>query len=117
MFVSHQLHVLFLTMLNVEIVPIPSFRSIAIKILIWFSRREKENHNHQIAATPTVSSAVSMPMKLFSLADSGLTFVFPAALLAPPEVLELPVAEAVPAVLEVMLPLGMPEGKPGDTPA
>lgn len=59
-------------------------------------------------------------MNLFSLADKGLTCVFLAALLAPPELaeaLEPLVAEAVLAVLDVMLPLGMPEGKPGDTPA
>jgi hypothetical protein len=69
-----------------------------------------ECHNHQIAATPTVSNAMSMPMKLFSLASSGLMFVFPAAL----ELAELPVAEAV---LEVILPLGMPGGRPEETPA
>jgi hypothetical protein len=99
----------------VETVPVRSFRIITIKALIWFARGKKrmERHNRQMAATPTVSSAMSMPMKLFSLADSGLIFVFPAALeLA--EVLELPVAEAV---LEVILPLGMPEGRPGETPA
>jgi hypothetical protein len=65
------------------------------------------HHNHQIAATPTVKSAMSMPMKLLSLVEKGLTLVFPPALLAPAE-LEGPVAE-------VILPLGIPEGKPGET--
>lgn len=46
---------------------------------------------------------MSMPMKLFSPADSGLRFVIPAAFLAE----ELLVAEAALAVL-VMLPLGEP---------
>jgi hypothetical protein len=72
---------------------------------------EQRNHNHQTAATPIVRSAISMPMKLLSLAENGFTLVFPAALLDPAE-LEGPVAEAV---LEVILPLGMPEGKPGET--
>jgi hypothetical protein len=45
---------------------------------------------------------MSMPIRLFSPADSGLRFVFPAAE-------ALPVAEAALAVLEVVLPLGMPE--------
>jgi hypothetical protein len=49
---------------------------------------------------PTVSNAVSMPIKLFSPADSGLRFVFPAAE-------ALPVAEAALAVFEVVLPLRM----------
>lgn len=79
------------------------------------------DHNHQIAATPTVSSAMSMPMKLFSLADKGLTLVFPPALFAPAELeaLEPPVAVpvAVEAEFEVMLPTGMPDGMPGETPA
>jgi hypothetical protein len=59
-------------------------------------------------------------MKLFSPADSGLRFAFPAAFLAPPELpeaVEVPVAIAVEAVLEVILPLGIPEGRPGETPA
>lgn len=43
-------------------------------------------------------------MKLPSLVENGFTLVFPAALLDPAE-LEGPVAEAV---LEVILPLGMP---------
>lgn len=46
-------------------------------------------------------------MKLLSLAEKGLTVVFPPALLAPAE-LEGPVADAV---LEVILPLVIPEGK------
>jgi len=51
-----------------------------------------------------------MPMKLFSPADSGFTLVFPAAFF-PAEALELLVAEAVVAVLEVALPLGTPDDK------
>lgn len=52
-----------------------------------------------------------MPVKPLSLTDSGLTFVFPAALLAPPELeaLGLPVPEAELAVLEVPLPLEVPD--------
>ena len=72
-----------------------------IKPLIWHWRSKKtENHNQQIAATPTVNNAMSMPIKLFSPADSGLRFVIPAAFLAE----ALLVAEAV----LVMLPLGVP---------
>jgi hypothetical protein len=55
-----------------------------------------ENHNPQIAATPTVNNAMSMPIKLFSPADSR--FLAEALL----------VAEVALAVLEVTLPLGMP---------
>lgn len=47
---------------------------------------------------------MSMPIKLFSPADSGLRFVIPAAFLAE----ALLVAEVALAVLEVMLPLGVP---------
>ena len=57
-------------------------------------------------------------MKLFSPADKGLTLVFPAALFAPAELEEAPeLPVAVGAVFEVMLPTGMPEGMPGETPA
>jgi hypothetical protein len=48
---------------------------------------------------------MSMPIKLFSPADSGLRFVFPAAFLAE----ALLVAEVALGVLEVRLPLGVPE--------
>ena len=65
---------------------------------------------------------MSMPMKLFPPAEIGLTFVFPAAFFAPAELeeapeLPVPVAVAVEAVTAVMLPTGMPEGMPGETPA
>jgi hypothetical protein len=84
----------------------------AIKTVIQLlkMKRTQKNHNHQIAAIPTVRSAISIPMKLLSLAENGLTLVFPAALLDPAE-LEGPVAEAV----EVILLLGVPEGEPEET--
>jgi hypothetical protein len=48
---------------------------------------------------------MSMPIKLFSPADSGLRFVIPAAFLAEAVL----VLEAALAVLEVLLPLVVPE--------
>jgi hypothetical protein len=64
-----------------------------------FLRSKIGNHNQHIAATPTVSNAMSIPTKLFSLANSGLRFVFPAVFL----VEALLVAEAVLVVLEAVI--------------
>ena len=58
-----------------------------------------------------------MPIKLLSPVNRGLTLVFPPPLLALAEAEEeLPVLVALPLAPEVMLPLGMPVGRPELTP-